>query len=33
MAMLEVLSKAMIAELASQTLPSKPGYRQTVRLI
>ena len=33
MAMLEVLSKAMIAELASQTLTSKPGYRQTVRLI
>jgi Rrf2 family protein len=33
MAMLEVLSKAMIAELASQTLPPKPGHRQTVRLI
>jgi Rrf2 family protein len=33
MAMLEVLSKAMIAEMVSQTQPSRPGHRQTVRLI
>ena len=33
MAMLEVLSKAMIADLASQPLPSRSGQRQTVRLL
>jgi Rrf2 family protein len=33
MAMLEVLSKAMIADLASQPLPSRSGPRQTVRLL
>ena len=33
MAMLEVLSKAMIADLASQPRPSRSGQRQTVRLL